>query len=95
MSHLLHLLLRYKVQDTQSRLRVLSSKVARLITDIPDNRFGFEMEALIRLLQFGHKPEEVSIQTIYYRNNAATRFRPHKDSGQVSWASIKSVVDKK
>lgn len=95
MSHFLHLLLRHKVRDTQSGLRVLSLKAATSIIGIPDNRFSFEMKALIHLLQQEIIPQEISIETIYHHSNALTRFRPLKDSGQVIWATIKSVMNKK
>jgi glycosyltransferase involved in cell wall biosynthesis len=74
--------LRYNIDapDSQSGLRCISRNLCTLLLNIPENRFGFELKAIINLHESGIKLTSVPIETIYFEGNSRTRFRPIRDS---------------
>lgn len=66
--------------DTQSGLRGINSKYKELCINVPGNRFEYEMNLLIDLVNNGNNISYIDIATIYENNNKNTNFRAIKDS---------------
>ena len=69
-----------RAPDSQSGLRCISCAVAPLLLKIKEDRFGFELRALILIYKSGIKIEAIPIETIYFNGNSRTRFKPIRDS---------------
>ena len=66
-----------------------------MLENIPDNQFGFELQALLQMIRNKNHIATVPIETIYFASNAGTRFNPLVDSAKVLWASITTTQQKK
>jgi len=75
--------------DSQSGLRCFDKKTVLHLLNCSSSRFGFELEALIKLSKIGIYPQSIKIKTIYHHNNRHTRFRPFFDSLKVVWVALK------
>jgi putative flippase GtrA len=69
--------------DTQTGLRGFSRELMEFALATPGNRYDYEMNFLIAAAKRKIPFFTVPIQTIYYRNNAGTHFRPIVDSYRV------------
>lgn len=68
------------LQDTQTGLRGFNASMIPELLDISGERFDYEMNQLIELIQDGYSIETINIETIYENNNEHSHFRPFKDS---------------
>lgn len=69
--------------DTQTGLRGISSALMPKMTEIPGDRFEYEMNMLIHIAGWRQDFEIVPIDTIYLDANAGTHFRPFHDSARI------------
>lgn len=68
------------ISDTQTGLRGIPRYLLKDIISLTSERYAFELEMLLTLLQRGIPCKEVSIATVYEDNNSASSFRPVFDS---------------
>lgn len=76
------------IPDTQSGLRFMNKRCADIIKEIDQERFSFELQALLLLQKHNIPIEYFPVKTIYFNKNASTRFMPLRDSIDV----IKSLL---
>ncbi len=88
MRQMIALIHSYKIHDSQTGLRCYSKKMLSSLERIPDNQFGFELQALLQMIKNNNHIVTIPIETIYFSSNAATRFNPLLDSAKVLWAAI-------
>lgn len=69
-----------KLEDTQTGLRGIGKELNELALSIPENRYDYEMNFLMRVAKEIGKIETVKIRTVYLENNASSHFRPVMDS---------------
>lgn len=82
------------IPDTQSGLRFMNRKCADLIKELDQERFSFEMQALLLLKKNRIPIEYFPVKTIYFNNNSATRFLPLRDSIDVIKSLLSSTKKK-
>ena len=68
------------ITDTQTGLRGFPNSIIPLMLDIDGERFEYETKMLIEVIDHKVPIDEVTIETIYFDNNAETHFNPIKDS---------------
>ena len=66
--------------DSQTGLRCMGREIATKLLSISEDRFGFELKALIMIHNSAIEICSVPIETIYFDGNSRTRFRPVRDS---------------
>lgn len=69
-----------KITDTQTGLRGFPKNIILDMIDISGERFEYETRMLIHTFEKNIPIDEITIETIYYDNNAETHFNPIKDS---------------
>ncbi|MGX4687606.1 glycosyltransferase [Vagococcus sp. JNUCC 83] len=69
-----------KLEDTQTGLRGFHYQMIPELLSIPGNRFEYEMNQLIDLVQDGYTIEMLEIETIYENNNEHSHFKAIQDS---------------
>lgn len=69
-----------KITDTQTGLRGFPKAILKEMLDISGERFEYETKMLIHTFEKSIPINEITIETIYYDNNAETHFNPIKDS---------------
>ncbi len=74
------LLCRQKISDTQTGLRAIPRKMLPGLIDLTGERFDFETNMLLSLYKNRIPVHEISIQTIYLEENAASHFNAVFDS---------------
>ncbi|MBO4422654.1 MAG: bifunctional glycosyltransferase family 2/GtrA family protein [Clostridia bacterium] len=67
------------VYDTQTGLRGFPMTLLPELIKLPGDRYEYEMNMLLRLRDWGVKPYEVTIATIYHNENKGSHFNPLKD----------------
>lgn len=82
------------IPDTQSGLRFMNRRCANLIMDLKQERFSFELQALLLLKSLNVPIDHYPVKTIYFNNNSATRFMPLKDSMDVIKSLLSSSKNK-
>ena len=78
--------------DTQSGLRGLPRGLFHELSQLPGERYEYEMVMLARLCRTGRRPLDVPIETLYLDDNASSHFRPVRDSACVLLALVKSSL---
>ena len=68
------------IHDTQTGLRGIAGKHLPMMTELPGERFEYEIGMLIEASRAEIPLVEVPIETIYINDNAETHFHPVKDS---------------
>lgn len=73
------------VSDTQTGLRGIPLTMERgnKLLKLKGDRYEYEMNMLIYQKEIFEDIEEVSINTIYYKNNEASHFRPFRDGFKI------------
>ena len=71
------------INDTQTGLRGLSNKCIEISLGLTGERFEYEINMLIKIVQENIKIKEVIIDTIYLNNNETSHFNPLKDSFKI------------
>lgn len=69
-----------KVYDTQTGLRGFPLSMLSWLTDIPGERFEYEMNMLLTANRAGYPITEEYIDTVYLDENKSSHFRPVADS---------------
>ena len=69
-----------RVYDTQTGLRAFSGSMLSRLSEIPGERYEYEMNVLLRLAKDNIKIVEHEIETIYVEDNAGSHFNVWKDS---------------
>jgi len=69
-----------KISDTQTGLRGIPYSLLKNIIQLKSDRYAYELEMLLTLVQNGISIKEVTITTVYEDNNSASSFRPISDS---------------
>ena len=78
-----HLLYGARLSDTQTGLRGIPWGLLRWCAEIEGERFEYEMNMLIRAAREHVELRQVSIEVIYYNNNAGTHLHAVRDSWRV------------
>lgn len=79
------------IQDTQNGLRAFSIEFAKLILEIPYNRYEFEMQMLILACNKNMTILQVPIKTIYIDNNKSSHFNPIFDSLSIYFVLFRHI----
>ena len=87
-SFLFHILYGYKIFDTQTGLRGIPNKYLPICLEIEGNRFEYEMEQLIYLVNNNINIEEIDIKTIYY-TKSESKFKKINDSIKIYKVMLK------
>lgn len=66
--------------DTQTGLRGIPVFLVPYLLDLKSNRYEYELEMLLTLIEKGVKIHEIPIDTLYEDNNAGSSFRPVSDA---------------
>ncbi|TCS81260.1 glycosyltransferase family 2 protein [Tepidibacillus fermentans] len=82
-SLLFRLLFGYKLEDTQTGLRGIPKKELLQILELKGERYEYEMNMLIYAKKMNIKFSEISIQTLYFNNNATSHYNSIQDSIRV------------
>lgn len=70
----------FRLDDTQTGLRAIPSRLFASLLSLPGERFEYEAR-IFRLLRRLHEPlEQVPIRTVYVAGNRASHFRPLRDT---------------
>lgn len=69
-----------QVADTQTGLRAIPFSHLEKLCGLSADRYAYELEMLLTLIQDGLPVIEVPIRTVYQDNNAVSSFRPLQDS---------------
>ncbi len=69
-----------KVYDTQTGLRAFGRDGLRAFTDVPGERYEYEINMLLTAAQGGMPILEEWIETVYLDDNASSHFNPLRDS---------------
>lgn len=83
MNKLVKLVSNYNLKDTQTGLRCIPRELLQGILELPHDGFNFELVSLLHFLKHSHEVHEIDIQTIYFKDNNATRFKVVGDSYKV------------
>ena len=75
---LYHLATGRKIYETQTGLRAFSDRLLPRFLRLPGHRYEFEIDMLLNASELDII--EVEIQTVYFDNNAASHFRPFRDT---------------
>lgn len=78
-----HLLYGARLADTQTGLRGVPWEMLRWCAGIEGDRFEYEMNMLIKAAREHVELRQVSIEVIYYNNNAGTHLHAVRDSWRV------------
>ena len=78
-----HLLYGARLADTQTGLRGVPWEMLRWCAGIEGDRFEYEMNMLIKAAREHIELRQVSIEVIYYNNNAGTHLHAVRDSWRV------------
>ncbi len=79
------------IKDSQTGLRAIPNKHIKEISKIKGNRFEYETNMIIYILQNYLQYKEVSIETIYINKNKHTNFKKIKDSINIISSIIKNL----
>lgn len=86
-SFLLFLICGYWLEDTQTGLRAFDYQLLDLLLEVKGDRFEYEMNALMTLINKSVDIQKVPIQTIYIDHNQNSHFRPFQDT----WLILKKM----
>jgi glycosyltransferase involved in cell wall biosynthesis len=81
--------------DTQTGLRGLPRNLLATLSDLPGERYEYEMSMLAHLCRSGHIPVEVPIQTVYFDGNRGSHFHPIWDSLRIYLVLLRSSLSAK
>lgn len=72
-----------RLKDTQTGLRAFPSRLLPRLMEIYGERFEYETNVLLNLIEIKEKIAEVPIETVYIEGNASSHYRPFADSLRV------------
>lgn len=80
------------LNDTQTGLRAFDNHLALAFESIPQNRYEFEMEMLIRAAQEKVRIVSIPIETVYLDENESSHFQPLYDSARIYFVLFRFVL---
>ncbi len=80
------------LSDTQSGLRAIPRPILPELLQIPYDRYEFEIEMLTKARKMGYGFNEITVETIYENNNAASSFNPVVDSAKIYFVLFRYVL---
>ena len=87
MSFFLRLFAGARVQDTQTGLRAVPSRLFKYLSGVRGEKFEYEMNMLAALHFAGEGMREISVRTIYPKEGRVSHHRPFRDSVRI-WFSL-------
>lgn len=78
-----HKLYKFKINDTQTGLRIYSKSDIKDIISLESNGFEYELEALIKLIKLGKHIDQEPINTIYNKEPNTSHYKVVRDSYRV------------
>lgn len=69
-----------KIYDTQTGLRGIPRSLFARLLRLPGERYEYEINMLLRLSEWGVKPKEIPIKTIYLNENKGSHYNTLRDS---------------
>ncbi len=81
-----------QITDTQTGLRAIPKDMVSELIGIPGERYEYEMNMLIEVIQKDWDISEVKIKTIYIEENASSHFRPIVDSLKIYSVFLKFLL---
>lgn len=81
-----------KVSDTQTGLRGIPFDLLTTLCKIVGERYDFETNMLLTVMDVGRQFKEVSIRTIYEDNNETSHFNPLMDSVRIYTVIVKYSI---
>ena len=84
------LLLGFSVSDTQTGLRGVPASLVPRLRELPGERYDYEQVMLLEARHFRDKVVEVPIKKVYFDGNAASHFRPFRDTLRNHFALLKA-----
>ena len=76
-----------KIRDTQTGLRGFHNALISPMLKVPGDRFEYEMNVLMAMINAKVKIKEVPIKTVYIDNNESSHYDPLKDLVRI-WKTI-------
>lgn len=83
------------LQDTQSGMRAYRSNLLSSLCGVHGERYEYEMNCLIECAENNITISQVTIRTIYERNNETSHFRPIIDSARIGIHLLRYVLNRK
>lgn len=78
-----------RISDTQTGLRGIPAELMARLTEVPSQRYEFELDMLIKAVRDGFEIREVPIETIYKNGNRASHFNPFLDSLRIYFVFVR------
>ena len=75
------------IKDTQTGLRGIPRSLLPRVSDLPGDRYEYEMKMLVDSKYHTEKPTQIDIDTIYIEENKSSHFNPIVDSLKI-WAVL-------
>lgn len=81
-----------KIKDTQTGLRGIPIKELPMLLQLDGERYDYEINMLIYATKMNLNIKEISIQTLYFRNNASSHYNPILDSLTIFTKLISGIL---
>lgn len=81
-----------ELEDTQTGLRGIPKSLMGDLTELPGDRYEYELNMLLSMSSEGVPFIAVPIQTIYFNNNSGSHFRPLRDSLRIAAQLCAGIV---
>ncbi|WKY46612.1 bifunctional glycosyltransferase family 2/GtrA family protein [Eubacteriaceae bacterium ES3] len=78
-----------KCRDTQTGLRGIPAKMAKIALAVPGDRYEYEMNFLMEAGRAQYEIREVPIETVYIDENKSSHFHAIKDSARIYFNILK------
>ena len=91
-AYMFKFLLGKSISDTQTGLRGISTGILPKLLLIDGDRYEYETNMLIFLIQNGNNIHEVTIQTIYINDNRSSHFNPIMDSMRIYFVILRFLA---
>lgn len=82
-SHIISFYANFYIQDTQTGLRFIPYKYFNAFLNINGSRFEYESNMLIYSINHKIPIKQINIETVYFKNNCNSRFKPFIDSFKI------------
>lgn len=79
-SHIISFYANFDIQDTQTGLRFIPYEYFSIFFEISGSKFEYETNMLIYSIKHKIPIKQINIETIYFKNNCMSRFKPFIDS---------------
>lgn len=89
---LVRLIVGLSIQDTQTGLRGIPTRIVPEILKIKTKRYEFELEMLIQCKRIKCPIVQVPIETVYLDDNKSSHFHPIADSAKIYFVLLKFIM---